>query len=280
MRHRAFLSVVLAVVMTVGLAGCTKGAVTAEPKADPTVLRISGSAACMPLLHLLTDTSDDEDVEWWYVSSPGSASGIKGAASGELAIGAVSRGLNDQEAGLQVTYTKLSDDGLVFALHPSVGITELTSDQVRGIYGGTYVNWSELGGPDMPIVVLDRHEDEPSKAIMRDTVFGHSLVVTPRAVALFSETDIIDGVQETYGAIGYFSLGYGISHGVRVLYPALDGVTPSVETIRDGSYPVVRPLGIVTATDASPEVQEFLAWATSAKAAEILESNGYPAATR
>jgi phosphate transport system substrate-binding protein len=269
----------LAVVVTAGVAGCTKTAPPAAAEA-PTVMRISGSAACMPLLHLLTDTYDGGNLEWWYVSSPGSTSGVKGAASGELDIGAVSRELTEQEQGLAVTCTKLSDDGLVFALHPSVGLTNLTSDQICRIYDGTYTNWSELGGPDLPIVVLDRHEDEPSKAVMRDFVFGHSLVVTPRAVSLFSELDIIEGVADTYGAIGYFSLGYGISHGTDVIYPALDGVTPSVETIHDGSYRIVRLLGIATSNDPSPEVRAFLDWATSEKAAELLESNGYPAVLR
>ena len=169
MHCRACLRVVLAAALILGAAGCT--AEPAEREAEPAarVLDISGSSACIPLLQVLVDGHDIEGVEWHFLASPGSGSGIQGAASGELAIGAVSRAPNADEADLDLIYTNLSNDGVVFALHPSVKIDNLTSQQVRDIYAGVYTNWIELGGPDLPIVVLDRHEDEPSKAIMRST---------------------------------------------------------------------------------------------------------------
>jgi phosphate transport system substrate-binding protein len=88
---------------------------------------------------------------------------------------------------------------------------------------------------------------------------------------------MVDGLRSTVGAIGYFSLGYGISREIPVTFVELDGVTPSVENIRNGSYRVVRPLGVVTSPDAGPEIQAFLAWATSETAIELMESNGFAA---
>jgi phosphate transport system substrate-binding protein len=232
----------------------------------------------MPLLKILADGRDIEGVEWRFLDSPGSGSGIQGVAGGALAIGAVSRAPNADEEDLDLVYTNLSNDGVVFALHPSVGIDNLTSQQVRDIYAGVYTNWMELGGPDLPIVVLDRHEDEPSKAIMREYVFGDDLVISPRAAALYTEADMVKGLESTVGAIGYYSLGFGTSSGVAAHYPALDGVVPSVASIRDGSYHVVRPLGIVTASDPAPEVAAFVEWATSDEAKDLMESEGFAAA--
>lgn len=276
MRRRRYLHIALALTLAATLGACEKSSVRTEAEADPTVIRISGSSACEPLLRLLTDTSDLPDVEWRYISSPGSRSGIEGVAAGELEIGEVSRLLRPEEEALGLTYTQLSDDGIVFALHPSVGLSELTTQQVRDIYAGAITNWQELGGPDLPTVVLDRNESEPAKVIMREHVF-EELAIDSRVASLHTETDIVRGVEQTVGAIGYFSLGYGVSRDIKVTYPSLDGVSPSVETIHNGSYRIVRPLGLVTASDADPTVLALLEWATSQTAADLLESNGYAA---
>lgn len=249
-----------------------------EPDADvapPEVVRLSGSGTCIPMLRLLTDAYASDGAEWRYLPGLHTGGGIQGVANGELEIGAASRALTDEEIALDQVYTPLSDDGLVIAVHPSVMLDDLTTQQVRDIYAGVYANWSELGGPDLPITILDRNEDESAKIIMREYVLGQDLVVSDKAVSLYYEPDMIEGVQSTAGAIGYFSLGYSIATDVPVTHVALDGVEPSVENIVNGSYRVVRPLGIVTSPDASAEVKAFLAWATSDEAREMLRANGY-----
>lgn len=278
MSCRAHLRIVLVVALLLGSAGCTGQVDDPESPPSPPELDISGSSACLPLLEVLVDGQPASDVEWRFTDSPGSGSGIQGAANGKLAIGAVSREPQGDEVELDLAYTKLADDGLVFALHPSVQMDELTTQQVRDIYAGVYTNWSELGGPDLPIVLLDRHEDEPSKAIMREHVFGEALLVSPRAAALYTEQDMVNGLESTVGAIGYISLGYGISNDIAVVYPALDGVRPSVDSIHDGTYRIVRSLGIVTAEDPDPSVVAFVAWATSDEARALMESEGFAAA--
>lgn len=275
--HRRPIVCVLLVVALLAATGC--GADSSEDAgARVQVLDVSGSSACNPLLHILTDAAPVAHVEWRYLSSPGSGSAIKGAASGDLAVGTVSRVLTSEEEELGLTYVHLSDDAIVFALHPSVGLAQLTTEQVRDIYRGVYTNWSELGGPDLPMIVLDRHEDEPAKMIMRKMVFGDDLVVGDRVAALYTEADMVRGVESTVGSIGYFSLGYGISNGIDVDYPALDGVTPSVATVLNGTYAVTRPLGIVIAKEPDPAVAAFLEWARSDEARDLIESEGYAAA--
>jgi phosphate transport system substrate-binding protein len=151
----------------------------------------------------------------------------------------------------------------------------LTSQQVRDIYAGKHENWTEFGGPDLPIVILDRNEDESAKIILREYVLGDDLDVTPSAVNLFYEPDMVEGLRDTPGAIGYFSLGYGLSEDVAVNYLELDGVEASVENINNGTYTVIRPLGVVTAVEADDEITGFLEWAQSAEAVELIESRGF-----
>lgn len=277
MHRRAHLEIVLVLAFAATLAGCGTQGVRSAPPSDVEVVRISGSSAAMPLVRLLTDTIDCSGAEWRYTPSPGSRSGIEGVAAGELDIGVVSRTLTPEEEAMDLVYTPLSRDGLVLAVHPSTGVSELTSQQVCDIFSGRYTNWSQLGGPDLPIVVLDRGDGEPAKVVMHEELFGQDLAVTPAAARLYTDEDVVSGVEYTVGAIGYFSLGYGLSKDAGVVYPALDGVEPCVETIRDGSYRPVRQLGVVTSPDPSPAVSAFLEWATSEAAADLVESNGYAA---
>jgi phosphate transport system substrate-binding protein len=217
----------------------------------------------------------DDELEFVYLPGLHSGGGIRGVANGDLEIGAVSRLLTEEEAALGLEYTHLSDDGLVVAVHPTVTIDGLTSQQVRDIYEGKHENWTELGGPDLPIVILDRNEDESAKIILREYVLGPDLDVTPSAVNLFYEPDMVEGLRDTPGAIGYFSLGYGLSADVAVNYLELDGVEASVENINNGTYPVIRPLGVVTTADPGQEIDEFLEWALSPDAVELIESKGF-----
>lgn len=269
------LCMALMLVVSISLVGCVSPADSTADRKPGEPVRVSGSGTCLPLLRILTAEYPDATSEFVYLPGLHSGGGIKGVANGDLEIGAVSRELTAEEAKLGLRYTLLSRDGLVIATHPSVPLEGLTSQQVRDIYRGKYANWKELGGPDLPITILDRNEDESAKIILREYVLGKDLKITPKAVNLYYEPDMIEGLQSTVGAIGYFSLGYGLSQEVPVNMLKLDGVAPSVATIEDGSYKVIRPLGVVTAEDAGEQIDAFLEWATSAKAVELIKSRGF-----
>lgn len=198
-----------------------------------------------------------------------------------LDVGAISRGLNrDEESGdLQVTW--LSSDGLAIAVNDSVsrlGVKAITTKQVQDIYSGKVTDWKQLGASaSLPIVVLDRHEDESAKIIIRKFVLGPATTfkVTPDSVNLYYESDTVDALQTTSGAIGYFSLGYALSQQVPVTLLLLDGVEPSVANIESGKYRVVRPLGVVIRAGAPEPVQAFVKWITSGEARKTMVAKGY-----
>ncbi len=273
--RKLLVSIALIAAASLILAGCASGPDTAVEHKPGEPVRVSGSGTCLPLLRILTDAYSDEAIEFVYLPGLHSGGGIKGVANGDLEIGAVSRELTADEEQLGLHYTVLSRDGLVIATHPSVPLDGLTTQQVKDIYQGKYANWSQLGGPDLPITILDRNEDESAKIILRQYVLGPDLKITPKAVNLYYEPDMIEGLQSTVGAIGYFSLGYGLSQDVPVRMLKLDGVEPSVANIENGTYRVIRPLGVVTAKNAGEEIDRFLEWATSAKAVELMKSKGF-----
>lgn len=279
---------VIAVALGLGPVSCSRRGETVKSRPTPSGrierLRVSGSGTCLPLLRLLTDRyarkSEGEGVSFVYLPGLHSGGGIKGVVAGDLEVGAVSRELTKDERQLQLKYVLLSNDGLAIAVHPSVGVRGVTTRQVRDIYAGKYANWKELGGADLPITVLDRNEDESAKIILRKFVLGSDLRVTGRAVDLYYESDMIEGLQTTPGAIGYFSLGYGLSQRVSVDYLTLDGVAPTVANVESGTYKVVRPLGVVAGATASAGVDRFLTWASGPEAATLMERAGFAPARR
>ncbi|MGB4592623.1 MAG: PstS family phosphate ABC transporter substrate-binding protein [Coriobacteriia bacterium] len=276
-RIRLIGALALAVVLTT--VGCSSSdrPGTTDSAADTERIRVSGSGTCLPLLEILT-TEYGDAADFVYLPGLHSGGGIKGVANGDLEIGAVSRELTAEESALGLDYTLISNDGLVLAVHPSVTINGLSTQQVKDIYSGKYSNWTELGGPDLPITILDRNEDESAKIILRQYVLGPDLKITPKAVNLYYEPDMIEGLQSTVGAVGYFSLGYGLSQDVPVRYLKLDGVEATVANIHNGTYKMIRPLGVVTRTGSSGQVKSFLDWVTSDAAVGLIESQGYAAA--
>lgn len=267
------MAVALVMVAALALAGCAPSAGTSPE--SPERLRVSGSGTALPLIRILADAYDSDQTDFVFLPGLHSGGGITGVAGGDLEIGSVSRELTVEEQALDLEYIKLSDDGLVIATHPSVTIEGLTSEQVREIYRGEHQNWSELGGPDLGIVILDRNEDESAKIIIRQFVLGPDLEVTDHAVSLFYEPDMIDGLVNTEGAIGYFSLGYGVSEEVPVNFLQLDGVEPSPENVESGAYAMVRPLGMVVARPISAPIADFIEWVRSDEAVELTYQRGF-----
>lgn len=277
MTHRLARTVAaIAATLCFAVAGCGSGE-EREPAAALRA-RVSGSNVTLPLVRLLAHEYPDRSVEFEFLPGLHTAGGVQGVAGGELDIGLVSRELTDEERALGLRYVLLSNDALVVAVHPTVGVKTLTSEQVRGIYSGRYRSWQELGGPDLPIVVLDRNEDESAKIALRAHVLGHSLEVTSAAAVLSHEPDMIAAVASTPGAIGYFSLGAAVSQNVAVDLIALDGVAPTVENVKSGRYRAVRPLGVVTRPDSAPAIERFLEWAVGPEGRAVMERNGYAAA--
>lgn len=280
MRAR-LVAIAVAVCLVSASAGCAPAGQSAAPAKDMTRLRVSGSGTCLPLLRILASQQPDKSVRMVFLPGLHSKGGIKGVIQGSLDIGAVSRALNpDEESGdLQVTW--LSKDGLVVAVNPSVGklgITGITDQQIRDIYSGKLTDWKQLGASaSMPIIVLDRHEDESAKIIMRQYIFGSAdqLKVTPDSVNLYYESDMVDALQSTNGAIGYFSLGYALSQSIAVTHLRLNGVEPTVANIQSGAYKLVRPLGVVVKPETSRQVQDFIKWAKGPEARRLMLSKGY-----
>ena len=201
----------------------------------------------------------------------GSGSGIQAVQEGRCDIGLSSRALKDDEKAAGLTETVLAYDGIAVIVHPDNALTDIDLETISKIYTGEITNWKELGGEDAEIVVIGREAGSGTRDGF-ETITGTKDACKYRQ-ELTSTGDVITTVSQNPAAIGYASLA-SVKKTVKVLN--VGGVTPSEESIKDGSYVVQRPFVLVTKTDAklSDAAQLFFDYVTSADAGEIISAAG------
>ena len=201
----------------------------------------------------------------------GSGSGIKAVSEGRCDIGLSSRALKDDEVASGLVGTTLAYDGIAIIVNPENPVSDLDVETIAKIYTGEITNWKEVGGKDAEIVLIGREAGSGT----RDGF--ESITDTKDACKyrqeLSSTGDVITTVAQNPDAIGYASLA-SIKDTVKAV--SVGGVTPSEETVKDGSYVIQRPFVLVTKRDTrlSARAQKFFDWATSADANEIITLAG------
>lgn len=212
-------------------------------RSSDTELIVTGSTTILPIAEIagemFHELNPDQKV---LVSGLGSSAGIETVAAGSSDIGTSSRDLKPAEEDLGLFDTPIAYDAIAVIVNPENPIDELTTDQVRTIFAGEVQNWSEIGGNDKDIGLVNRDEASGTreafhKIVMGDTPFDRTAAVLPGTGQVRSV------VANARGAIGYISLGF-VNDEVKVV--AVDGVVPTAETVVSGEYPVQRLLHFFT----------------------------------
>ena len=289
MKKRIIGIVLTAVMLAAVLSGCGNStaapAASTAPSAAPAAVESAapaeklsgsvstdGSTSMEKVIGALGEafTEANPDVNFTY-NPTGSGSGITAVTEGRCDIGLSSRNLKEEEAAKGLKATVLALDGIAIIVNPENPISELSLEQIAKVYTGEITNWSELGGNDAEIVVIGREAGSGT----RDGF--ESITGTAEACAyrqeLTSTGDVITAVAQNPDAIGYASLA-SVGESVKTL--VVEGVAPSEETVKDGSYLVQRPFVLVTreGEELSQAAQAFFDYITSADAASIIADAG------
>ena len=251
---------VLALSMLAGCGNKTTGSVATD-----------GSTSMEKVIGALGEAfQNDTGISFTY-NPTGSGSGIKAVQEGRCDIGLSSRDLKAEEKESGLSGTVLAYDGIAIIVNPENPVSDLSLETIAKIYTGEITNWSELGGSDAEVVLIGREAGSGT----RDGF--ESITDTEDACKyrqeLTSTGDVITTVAQNPGAIGYASVA-SVKDTVKAL--TVDGVAPTEETIKDGSYVVQRPFVLVTKTDAklSEAAQKFFDYITSSDANEIIAAAG------
>lgn len=176
-------------------------------------------------------------------------------------------------------------DALVFIVNEENPVQSLSQQQLRDIYAGKITNWKDAGGADLPIVAFQRREDSGSQTLFQKLLIqGGELMDAPTELAPTEMGGLVDSIAEynnTANAIG-FSVYYYIDQmyskpGLRLL--AVDGVTPSNETIADQSYPLCNEFYAAVRQDSGADTPErkVYDWLSTDAGRACIEKSGYVA---
>ena len=201
----------------------------------------------------------------------GSGAGITAVSEGRCDIGLSSRSLTDEEKASGLKETVLAIDGIAVVVNPDNPVTDLSTDDIAGIYTGEITNWKEVGGNDAEIVLIGREAGSGTRDGFESITGTEDKCKYNQE--LTSTGDVITTVGQNPDAIGYASLA-ALQDSVKAV--AVDGVEPAEATVKDGSYVVQRPFVLVTkeGTELSETAQKFFDFVTSPDAADIIEQAG------
>jgi len=206
------------------------------------------------------------------VQTGGSSRGISDARSGLADIGMASRALKADEADLIAQTIAL--DGISIIVNAHNPVLALDKRQIIDIYTGKIVNWQAVGGNDAPITVVNKAEGRSTLELFLHHFGLNNTDVKPQVVI----GDNQQGIKTVAGnpdAIGYVSIGaaeYDAEHGVAIKLLPLEGIAASVDNVRNGTFPLSRPLNLVTNHEPTGLAKAFIEFARSGQVDDLIEA--------
>ncbi len=277
---KPFVGTIAGILLVLAMAGCSRQAQQANS------LQIKGSDTMVNLGQAWAEEFMKADPSVSVaVTGGGSGTGIAALLSGTCDIAELSRELKPEEIALakgkgftpkQVT---VALDGLAVVVHPANPISQLTMDQLAAVFSGAVSNWKEIGGEDLPIVVLSREVNSGTHVYFKEHVLRGNqkdsrVEFAANALMLPSSQAIADEVAQNSGAIGYFGMGY-ITAREKALAVAMDAaspyVAPTIANVVSQAYPISRPLLMVTRGEAHGLAARFLDYVLSPAGQGIVE---------
>ena len=285
------ISIALIAMLVVAMAGCsqsqpaattaapaeTAAQTTAAPQTEaPAALSgtvaTDGSTSMEKVIGALGEAFMEANSGVNFTYNPtGSGSGITAVSEGRCDIGLSSRALKDSEVASGLVGTVLAYDGIAVIVNPANTVEDLDIETIAKIYTGEITNWSEVGGAAAEIVLVGREAGSGTRSGFEELT--ETVDKCKYRQELTSTGDVITAVAQNPDAIGYASLA-SVKDSVKALKVA--GVTPTEETVKDGTYLIQRPFVLVTkeGVELSPVAQAFFDYATKGQANDIITASG------
>jgi len=253
-----------------------------EEESQSIRLSMGGSTTVEPIITSAMEVyraEVDAGAELSY-DAPGSSAGVRGLLDGQYDLGAASRKLKDSELEEGAVPTQIATDGLAVIVNGNAPVDDLSMEQVAAIFQGEITNWSEFGGPDHEIVVVNRDEASGTRGafleLVLESVYGDDAEFTLNALVTESNGNMATMVAQTPYSIGYASLNVLPrlrEAGGRSL--SVNGVRDDIENVLDGSYPISRPLNVATVGEPEGDAKVFIDFLLSDRGQQIVEEAGY-----
>lgn len=239
---------------------------------------IAGSTTVLPIAQataeIFMDNNPDVNIS---VRGGGSSVGIASIMAGTVDIGDASRHIKAKElaaareSGINPYENVVANDGIAMVVHKNNNVKNLTIEQIKDIFTGKIINWKEVSGPALPIVVISRDVSSGTFEVFNSLILSGATQIDG-ALMLASNNAVVSTIASTPGAIGYAGLGY-VNNTINAV--KVNNVMPTKATIQDKSYPIARTLHMYTNGKPKGLVKEYIDFILSPEGQKLVEEQGF-----
>ncbi|MDZ8093489.1 MAG: phosphate ABC transporter substrate-binding protein [Nostoc sp. DedQUE04] len=278
MKHSQISAIAIGLVTSIWLQGCSQPpqAVTNDPNKLQGKLVLTGSSTVAPLAAEIGKKFESQHSGVRVdVQSGGSSRGITDARQGVANVGMVSRALKPDEKDLKAF--SIARDGVTVILHQENPLQSLTDKQIVDIYTGKVNNWKQVGGKDGAITVVNKAEGRSTLELFTHYFKLKNTDIKAQVVIGDNEQGI-KTVAGNPNAIGYVSIGSAensAANKVPIKLLAVNGVAATTANVQNGSFPISRPLNLVTKTEPQGLAKEFIDFAQSQQVSDIVKKQNF-----
>jgi phosphate transport system substrate-binding protein len=252
---------------------------------DKNSIQMKGSDTMVNLCQSWAEKYMENDPQAFIaVTGGGSGTGLASLLSGTCDIAASSRNIKGKEValakqkGINPYEIKVALDGLAVVVNPQNPVSQLSLDQLAGIFTGKISNWKEVGGDDQKIVLLSREVNSGTHVYFKEHVLRKNNPdgreeFAPQSLLLSSSQAIADEVAGNPAAIGYYGMGYISNKQKAIAVAGKEGaeyVSPTIDNVLSGKYPISRPLFFYTNGEPQGLVKKFIDYDLSKEGQDIV----------
>jgi len=228
--------------------------------ARPDHISISGSTTVLPAVSKSAESFSVETGQIVVVNAGGELARFPQITFKPIAIG--------RDAVAPVVSSEVFD----------AGVTNLSFNDIAAIYRGEIDNWNHLGGPDQPILVIDKESSSGTRQTFMEVVMGDSSAEAAGAdLVIGSNNEEQTAITQSNAAIGMLSHAW-LNDDVKGLAIRMDDgslINPTLETIKSGQFPITRDLNIIVRNDISPSAQSFVDYLLGERGQAFVADSGY-----
>ncbi|MFJ7661257.1 PstS family phosphate ABC transporter substrate-binding protein [Lysinibacillus sp. NPDC097162] len=182
--------------------------------------------------------------------------------------------------GLTFDMTPIGREAFVFFVHHKNIVENISLEQIKQIYAGEITNWREVGGANDSIRAFQRPADSGSQTTLEKMMGDKTIMEAPAEDVASGMGGIIHEVSQYRNyknAIGftfrYYSTEMVGNKEIQLL--SIDGIAPTKENIRNGTYPLTSEFYAVTTGAKNQNVKQFIEWIVSPEGQALVEKVGY-----
>jgi len=274
----------------IGMVGCGNAA-TNESKTDNKAssnevtgsITVSGSSALLPLMEKTNEKFNEKNPKIEVsAQAGGSGTGLTQVLDGTVNIGnsdIFAEEKLDKTKAAELVDHKVVAQGFGVVVSKSLGIDNLTSDQIKSIFSGKVTNWKEVGGPNKEILLIHRTPGSGTRATFEKTILGNDKSLENDSLGATQDSNgaVLSAMKSNDGAISYLGLAYMQTKEAQdtLKLVKLDGVASDKANICDGTYKFWSWGHMYTKGEAKDAAKMYIDFITSSDNKESVESLGF-----